>query len=159
MTVLTGFTRFEHLKENVGTFAAGAYRPFTAEEHAVYEKAIKVECGGMQGVACSGCKYCMPCPYGVDIPSVFHFWNMRIKWTGLPDANSREGRRKFLEDYYARFPALRNASRCIGCGECAKRCPQWQFTIADELAKIDGYFRGIERENPDLAPPLGGMGK
>ena len=154
MTVLTGFTRFEHLKENIGTFAADAYRPFTAEEHKVYAEAIEIECGGMQGVACSGCRYCMPCPYGVDIPGLFHFWNMRIKWSGLPDAGDRPARRKFLGKYYAAFPALRNASRCIGCGECAKRCPQWQFTIKDELAKIDAYFRGIERENPDLAPPL-----
>lgn len=154
MTVLTGFTRFEHLKEDVGTFAEGAYRPFTAEEHKVYAEAIKIECGGMQGVPCSECRYCMPCPYGVDIPRLFHFWNMRIKWSGLPEANDRAARRAFLEKYLQTFPALRNAARCIGCGECAKRCPQWQFKIADELAKIDGYFRVIERENPDIAQPL-----
>lgn len=154
MTVLTGFTRFEHLQENVGTFAENAYVPFTADEHKVYSEAIGIECGGRQGVACSGCRYCMPCPYGVDIPRIFYFWNITIKWKGLPDANDRPARRKFLEDYYRGFSPFRDASRCIGCGACAKKCPQWQFSIAEELAKIDAYFREIERENPDIAPPV-----
>ena len=154
MTVLTGFTKFEHLKENVGTFAAGSYRPFTAEEHEAYAKAIAAETSGMKGVPCSGCKYCEPCPYGVDIPAIFHFWNMAIKWGGMPAPSDKAGRRAFLEGYWRKFSPLRNASRCIGCKDCAKRCPQWQFAIADELAKIDDYFRAIERENPDLEPPL-----
>ncbi len=154
MTVLTGFTRFEHLKENVGTFAADAYKPFTEEEHKVYAQAIDADSDGVKGVPCSECRYCMPCPYGVDIPRIFHFWNMRLKWSGLPAANDRDARAWFLHDYYANFSPLRNASRCIACGECAKRCPQWQFKISDELAKIDAYFRAIERENPDFEPPL-----
>lgn len=154
MTVLTGFTRFEHLQENVGTFAADAYKPFTAEEHEVYAKAIVAENSGIKGVPCSGCKYCEPCPYGVNIPQIFHFWNQTVKWCGLPAWNDKPTRRAFLQKYLNRFPVLRNASRCIGCKDCAKRCPQWQFTIADELAKIDEYFRAIEKENPDLEQPL-----
>ena len=79
---------------------------------------------------------------------------MRLKWTGLPAANDRAARRELLKNYYWSFSPLRNASRCIGCKDCAKRCPQWQFSISDELAKIDAYLREIERENPDLEPPL-----
>lgn len=154
MTVLTGFTRFGHLQENVGTFAADAYAPFTAEEHRVYAEAIAADNDGAKGVPCSGCRYCMPCPYGVDIPRLFHFWNMRLKWAGLPAANDRAARLAFLTEYSQRFSPLRNASRCIACGECAKKCPQWQFTVSEELAKIDAYFREIERENPDFEPSL-----
>ena len=153
-TVLTGFTRLEHLQENIETFPEKGYRPFSEAEHKAYARAMELECGGMTGVPCSQCHYCMPCPYGVDIPSVFHFWNMRIKWNGLPEPGDKAGRLAFLRQYHAKFPVLRNASRCIGCGECAKKCPQWQFAIAKELARIDDYFRSIEHENPGYAPPL-----
>jgi len=153
MTVLSGFTRFAHLKEDVETFAAGTYRPFTDEEHKVYADAIRLECGGGEGVACSQCRYCMPCPHGVDIPALFHFWNMRIKWRGLPDPANAGACRAFLQAYWKAVPPLRNAARCIGCGECRKKCPQWQFTIAQELVKIDNYFQALERRFPDLPRP------
>lgn len=145
----TGLSKFEHLQENIATFDARKFHPMTDEERSVYLKAIEVDLGGMKGVPCPECAYCMPCPYGVDIPGVFHVWNDRLRWKGLPDPSDHAGTRKFLRDYRARVAPLRDASRCIGCGDCEKRCPQWQFVIPDELAKIDGFMSAAQRREYD----------
>ena len=144
-TAMTGFTRFAHLKEDISIFNAKTYRPMTASEHAAYAEAIRIEVGNGEGVPCSGCKYCVPCKYGVDIPQIFHFWNSTIKWSRLPsptDPPDHEARIRFLDKYYELDP-LRTADRCIGCGRCLKRCPQWQFKIPEELAKIDAYVESL----------------
>ena len=152
MTAMTGFTRFEHLKENIRTFSAANYRPLSDEDVATYLKAIKINSGGGEGVACSGCKYCMPCPYGVDIPSVFHCWNSTVKWGRLPspvgDAD-HDARIKFLDKYYKVAGRFRGADRCIGCGRCDKKCPQWQFNVPEELAKIDAFVESLLKAEPD----------
>lgn len=150
VTALTGFTRFEHLEENVRTFDERVYRPFTPEQHRVYAKAIELEMGGVKGVPCSECAYCMPCPYGVDIPGTFHVWNSQVKWHGMPDSSDHKATRRFLESYRRRVPFLHDASRCIGCGDCGKRCPQWQFDIPTELAKIDEWVQAARRREFDM---------
>ena len=157
MTAMTGFTKFEHLKENIATFDAKNCRPLADEDLAAYEKAIAIEVGGKDGVPCSECKYCMPCPYGVDIPGIFHFWNMVIKWSRLAsptDPADHEQRLGFLRGYYALTGRFRGADRCIGCSRCEKKCPQWQFNIPKELARIDAYVQSLHRAEPDFRIPL-----
>ena len=151
MTAMTGFTRFEHLKEDISIFNAKGYKPLSPEEVEAYLEAIKINSGGGEGVPCSGCGYCMPCPYGVDITGVFHWWNMKLKWSRLPsvtDPADRKARLDFLSGYVKKFGMFRGAERCIGCERCEKKCPQWQFNIPKELAKIDGFVESIRRVEP-----------
>lgn len=151
MTAMTGFTKFEHLTENIRTFSAEGYKPLSQEDVAVYHKAIKINQGDGSGVPCSGCKYCLPCPYGIDIPAIFHLWNMHLKWGRLPsatDSADHVARVNFLNGYYASFGRYRGAERCIACGRCAKKCPQWQFSIPDELAKIAAYVESLLKAEP-----------
>ncbi len=148
---MTGFTRFEHLKEDIRVFNAAGYRPLSAADEAVYLEAMKINIGGGEGVPCSECAYCMPCPYGVDIPSVFHFWNMRIKWGRLPsvdDPADHAERLAFLDGWHRAFGIRRGAERCIGCGRCAKRCPQWQFNIQEKLGMIESYVESLHAAEP-----------
>ena len=67
MTILSGMTRTEHIEENVATFED--FRPCTEEEFAALERAALeyLKCGN---VPCTACSYCMPCPYGLDIPNL-----------------------------------------------------------------------------------------
>ena len=101
MTAMTGFTRFEHLKEDISIFNANCYRPLSPDDVVAYLEAIKINLGGGEGVPCPGCGYCMPCPYGVDIMGVFHWWNMTLKWSRLPsvtDPADRKARLDFLSE-------------------------------------------------------------
>ena len=151
MTAMTGFTRFEHLKEDISIFNEKGYKPLSQEEVSSYLEAIKINSGGGEGVPCPGCGYCMPCPYGVDIVGIFHWWNMKLKWSRLPsltDPGDHEARLKFLAAYGKRFGTFRGAERCIGCARCEKKCPQWQFNIQKELAKISEYVESLRRVEP-----------
>ena len=152
MTAMTGFTRFEHLRENIRTFNAATYRPLSADDVKAYHEAMKVNLGGGEGVPCSECKYCMPCPYGLNIPSIFHWWNMKVKWGTLPSPDKpadHAARIAFLDGYYKLVGGFRGADRCIGCGRCDKKCPQWQFKIPEEMAKIDAYVESLLRTEYD----------
>ena len=151
MTAMTGFTRFEHLKEDISIFNAKGYKPLSPEEVEAYLEAIKINSGGGEGVPCSGCGYCMPCPYGVDITGVFHWWNMKLKWSRLPsvsDPADRKARLGFLAEYVKKFGMFRGAERCIGCERCEKKCPQWQFNIPKELARLNGFVEAVRRVEP-----------
>ena len=90
-------------------------------------------------VPCTGCRYCMDCPTGVDIPRLFALYNERAATLGLPvstlghykfDKNSRA----FLEAYLA-LPDDIRAHHCVDCGRCRDLCPQ-DIPVADHMKKI-----------------------
>ena len=136
MTILSGMTRTEHIEENVATFED--FRPCTEEEFAALERAALeyLKCGN---VPCTACSYCMPCPYGLDIPSLFRFRN-DVLMKGGRDAKS------VLAEYAKAVPEeLRRADHCTGCGICRPHCPQ-QINIPGEMAMIDGQIDLLKNE-------------
>ena len=66
-------------------------------------------------IGCTGCRYCMPCPNGVNIPGIFSAWNNASLYDTDPktDWNIRQIREK-----------NHGADHCIGCGACEAACPQ-----------------------------------
>ena len=76
-------------------------------------------------VGCTGCGYCMPCPKGIDIPGYFHYYNLMYI--------DKKGSARFE---FSRAIAMRKdpafASKCIGCGKCAKNC------ASEAIVKIEG---------------------
>ena len=66
-------------------------------------------------IGCTGCRYCMPCPNGVNIPTVFSVWN-NVSLYGI-DPNSNWGFRLMKEKGGG-------ADQCVGCGACEAACPQ-----------------------------------
>lgn len=98
-------------------------------------------------IPCNDCKYCMPCPFGVNIPAIFTHYNKCINEGNVAEAqdeNYREARRAFLIGYDRSVPKLRQANHCIGCRQCVPHCPQG-IDIPGELHRIDGFVEKLKQ--------------
>ena len=130
--VLSGMNSEEMVEENCRI--ADAARPgcLTEDDHALVGRIRAILRAG-EKVGCTGCRYCMPCPQGVDIPAIFHYYNLM-----------------YLENKTAaRFEFARNvgirrgnsfATACVGCGKCESHCPQ-HLPIRDLLRQADRDLR------------------
>ena len=132
--VLSGMNSLDMIKENLAT--AQITRPgiLTPEDRAVYAKVIAAINENMK-VGCTGCRYCMPCPKGVDIPGTFAAYNRMASdgyWKALTEYFMITGVRK---DYTG-------PGNCIGCGKCEQHCPQ-HLPIRQELKNARKALEGI----------------
>ena len=145
LTVLSGMTYLEHIQENVKTYSP--LRPLSRNEFDTLEHAARVFLTD-DTIPCTACDYCMPCPYGIDIPGLFGFWGDALVQDRLPDDPSdpayAENRRRFLIDYERAFPKLRRAERCTGCGRCSPHCPQG-IDIPAMIRKVDRFVEKLRR--------------
>lgn len=148
LTVLSGMTYMEHLKENLCTYSP--LNPITPEEHKFLME-IADDIYNLKTIPCNECNYCMPCPYGIDIPAILSHYNKCIKESNMPNKGSqhpdyKRARRAFLIGYDRSVPKLRQASHCIGCGQCTEHCPQ-RINIPKELQKIDQFVEELKMKN------------
>ena len=131
LCVLSGMTLPEHLEDNIRTFSpfrplSDAERKKLAEALVVYRKAA--------AVPCTACRYCMPCPAGVEIPRIFGLYNQykvdRNAWmfSGALRALGEDGQ----------------PDSCVNCGRCVKLCPQ-KIDIPKELNKIAAEIANLSR--------------
>ena len=145
LSVLSGMTYMEHLRENLHTYSP--LRPVTPDEDAFLMK-IADDIYNLHTIPCNECNYCMPCPYGINIPAVFSHYNRCINEGHVPnnaqDPEYRRARRAFLVGYDRSVPKLRQASHCIGCRQCVAHCPQ-NIQIPDELHRIDRYVEQLKQ--------------
>ena len=112
--VLSGMNTLEMLEENVRIASQKAV--FTQEDFALIER-VKAAILASKRISCSACRYCMPCPAGVDIPGAFRCYNVSYS----------DGLKRGMKEYVltTTFKAVRsNAALCKGCGACEKKCPQ-----------------------------------
>ena len=147
LTVLSGMTYMEHLKDNLLSYCP--LLPLTEEEQHMLDTTIAHQMMEEDTIPCNDCKYCMPCPYGVDIPGIFVHYN-KIKIAGqLPqdtgDPNYRENRRRYLISLDRAVARERQPDHCIQCGACMPHCPQ-NIRIPRELAKIDKLIEEMKRQ-------------
>lgn len=145
LTVLSGMTYLEHLQDNLKTYSP--LKPVTAEEHKFLQQTADLM-KQYPTIPCNDCKYCMPCPYGIDIPGVLVHYNKCVNEGNLPttsgDPDYRRARRAFLVGYDRSVPRLRQASHCIGCRQCVEHCPQ-AIDIPAELHRIDDYVERLKQ--------------
>ena len=145
LTVLSGMTYMEHLQDNVRTYSP--LEPCTDEELALLEDTAQMILR-YPSVPCTACQYCMPCPYGINIPGIFAHYNKCINEGNVPsssqDENYRKARRAFLVGYDRSVPRLRQASHCIGCHQCEPHCPQ-SIKIPDEMQRIDRFVEQLKQ--------------
>ncbi len=123
LTVLSGMSTMEQVEDNLKTFVN--FEPMEEKEYQAIEKVKAIMNSRIQN-GCTGCRYCMPCPFGVDIPGNFSVWNryhmyqnygvVGWQWENM----GREGKQ---------------AKNCKECGKCEKACPQ-HLAIREDLKKV-----------------------
>ncbi len=147
LTVLSGMTYMEHLKDNLLSYCP--LQPLTEPEQRYLDKDVAQRIVGLENIPCNDCKYCMPCPYGIDIPAIFVHYNKCKNDGTLPrdtgDANYRRLRRQYLIGLERNVPKMRQADHCIQCGQCEPHCPQ-NIRIPRELRKISDFVESLRQD-------------
>ena len=146
LCVLSGMTYMEHLQDNLKSYSPLV--GLSESDLAFLEETAEL----MQKyptVPCNDCKYCMPCPYGIDIPAILLHYNKCViegEIAGSKESeNYRKARRAYLVSYDRAVPKLRQADRCIGCRQCVSHCPQ-SIDIPKEIHRIGEYIERLKRE-------------
>lgn len=145
LTVLSGMTYMEHLKDNLRTYSPLV--PLTENDKEFLEETAQLMLK-YPTIPCNDCKYCMPCPYGLDIPAILIHYNKCVNEGNVPESsqeeNYRKARRAFLVGYDRSVPRLRQANHCIGCDQCVHHCPQ-NINIPGELHRIDQFVEQLKQ--------------
>ena len=130
--VLSGMNSVEMVRENCRIAADAEAGSFTEDDFATIAQ-VKDIIKESELVGCTGCRYCMPCPKGVDIPALFRSYNM----TALESKSNARFE-------YAQTVGLKKepafAPQCIGCGKCEQHCPQ-NIPIREKLKEADKVVR------------------
>ena len=132
--VLSGMNSQEMVRENVRVASSAEPGHFAKEDLELVEK-IKRIIREREKVGCTGCRYCMPCPRGVDIPGNFYYYNLMYM------EKKSAARFEFAQNMgLRREPGF--ASLCVGCGKCEKHCPQ-HISIREKLKEADRALRPL----------------
>lgn len=132
--VLSGMNSMEMVEENIRVASETESGSFTEQDFATIEE-VKRAIKEKEKVGCTGCRYCMPCPKGVDIPGIFYFYNLMYI--------EKKASARFE---FAQVMGLRKdpgfANQCIQCGKCEQHCPQ-HIPIREKLKEADKNLRPL----------------
>ena len=146
LCTLSGMTNMDPLLDNVKTFTH--FKPLTEEELDFLER-MATQMMEYPTVNCTDCKYCMPCPWGIDIPGIFKHYNTSVTEGRYPQSQEQKDYQKlkkaYLVSYNRAIPTLRQAEHCIHCGECLSHCPQ-SIPIPRELQRINRYIEKLKQD-------------
>ena len=121
--VLSGMTTMEQLTDNLNTFTD--FCPLNEKEKETIEDIVKLINSRVQN-GCTGCRYCMPCPAGVNIPENFRAWNTYHMYQNYNVVSWK---------WEKELGEKAQAKNCIQCGKCEKACPQ-KLSIREDLKKV-----------------------
>ena len=121
--ILSGMSTMGQVEDNLKTFST--FRPLSDEEANTIDEIVALIRSRVQN-GCTACRYCMPCPAGVDIPGNFRVWNTYHMYQNynMVKNNWENG----LGDE-------KQAKNCVKCGKCEKACPQ-KLHIREDLEKV-----------------------
>ncbi len=121
--ILSGMSNMEQLQDNINTFTD--LKPINDDEQKIIDSVVE-DLRKIKPVPCTGCRYCMDCQYGVDIPGVFEVYN---------DYKKSENAAIATRSYFMFMDEKEQGGNCQKCGECIPKCPQ-QIDIPHELEQI-----------------------
>lgn len=124
MVMLSGMSSFEQVKDNINTVKT--LTKFTDKEYKAIDSAVNIFNSRVKNL-CTGCRYCMPCPFGVNIPRNFRVWNEIYRY-------ENKNRYKWELDQIKAKNEL--PSQCTKCGRCETLCPQ-HIKIREDLEKVN----------------------
>ena len=125
--ILSGMNSMDQVDDNLKTF--NNFEPLNKEEQELVEK-VRVDLSKIIKVGCTSCKYCMPCPQGVNIPGLFNIYNSYAMYQDKGDVNWRHGMLKQNNE---------SGLNCVQCGLCATKCPQG-IDIPEKIAEFYKEF-------------------
>lgn len=127
--VLSGMSNFEQVKDNIANAEKGTPGNMSEKDLQMISRVRSIFRDRMR-VPCTNCRYCMPCPAGVNIPECFNRLNIAYMFED-PD---------FAKATYKIFTRENGkASLCVECGKCEEVCPQ-QIAIRDNLKEVVEKF-------------------
>ncbi|MFC1958562.1 aldo/keto reductase [Chloroflexota bacterium] len=123
---LSGMSTMEQVVENVAIADRSGVGKLTTDELALFDR-VREAYRGLSPIPCTNCGYCLPCPNGVAIPSIFQIYNDMIMYNDPRGGRSRYQGRAVLGE-------KQRADQCIECDECMEACPQ-EIPISEWLQK------------------------
>ena len=126
--VLSGMSSMEQLLENIQTFSAPDLHLTPGEQQAVAQVVDRMR--QIETIPCTGCRYCMDCSFGVDIPWMFEIYNTYKLVGGLTAAHHK---------YNKMTKPQNRAEACAACGACVSACPQG-IDIPARMVEIHQLF-------------------
>lgn len=114
MTILSGMSAPEQLEENLRILSGAEPGCLTDQEHLIIDQ-VSAEYNKLIQYSCTACKYCLPCPQKIDIPTAINYYNEWFLYEGNP---------KLKADYPVWLTKGRQPGDCISCKACEGHCPQ-----------------------------------
>lgn len=128
--ILSGMSTMGHVTDNLNTF--NNFEKLNLDEQTIVkEVADMIHSRKKNG--CTGCNYCMPCPFGVNIPRNFRIWNDLGVFGDVNKAKKR---------YFTHCPPEQRSDMCTWCGACEPLCPQ-SISIREDLKKMTEEFKQL----------------
>lgn len=130
--VLSGMSTMEQVEDNLQTFAH--FAPLSEAEQNIIEQVADALRGRVQN-GCTGCRYCMPCPAGVNIPKCFSIWNHYHIYENINETKW---------NWTQNIEASQKALNCVKCGKCEQACPQ-HIAIREDLARLQEELDSVTK--------------
>lgn len=128
--ILSGMSAMEQLEDNLATF--DPFEPLSEKEQQVVSNVVTAVKARVKN-GCTNCRYCMPCPFGVEIPRNFSIWNEYAMYGNRGGANWH---------YFHEMNEKGRAEQCKKCGKCETLCPQG-ISIRENLAQMAADMQAI----------------
>lgn len=128
--ILSGMSDMNQVKDNLKTF--GEFEPLSEKEQELIVKTAENLRARVQN-GCTACRYCMPCPAGVNIPQNFKIWN---------EYHVYQNKERARKNYFNNFEESAWAKNCVQCGKCEAACPQ-HLSIREDLKRVTADMEAL----------------